>query len=120
MKRTIIYLKGCDWCGATGFVKNITPDTTGSWNNICPVCNGNKTITVTEVFDEIVNFLSPQSEISDEDIKKAAEDEFDKIPVEIANEKSPWTVEQVTRLRILSWTHGAKAMRDGKIKGSSR
>jgi hypothetical protein len=40
------YLKGCDFCNATGFV----PETGLSTSVIrtCPVCNGSKVITVTE------------------------------------------------------------------------
>ena len=51
MKTTRTYLKGCDWCNATGFVRNSNPSFSGntSLTELCPVCNGNKTITVTEV-----------------------------------------------------------------------
>ena len=52
MKITKTYLSGCTWCNATGFVKDITPDVTGVWNNICPVCQGAKTMPVTETFED--------------------------------------------------------------------
>ena len=43
--KTKTYLKGCEWCNATGYVAsyNLTNTT-----EVCPVCNGNKTIIVTE------------------------------------------------------------------------
>ena len=52
--KTRTYKKKCDNCNGTGFVstwynpyneKNIS---TTSLTNVCPVCNGNQTITVTE------------------------------------------------------------------------
>jgi hypothetical protein len=51
MITTRTYLKGCDWCNATGFARNSNPSFSGntSLTELCPVCNGNKTITVTEV-----------------------------------------------------------------------
>ena len=52
MKTTKTYLSGCTWCGATGYVKDITPYVTGTWKNICPVCQGAKTMPVTETFED--------------------------------------------------------------------
>ena len=47
MKRT--YVKGCEWCGATGFVPtNQYPAGTTVLTETCPVCHGNKTVVVTE------------------------------------------------------------------------
>ena len=48
MKR--IYLKACDYCQATGFVSigRTGGSHSTSVTEICPVCKGNKTITVTE------------------------------------------------------------------------
>jgi len=52
MKRT--YIKGCEWCGATGFVhqwyhpENLPIQSTTSLTNTCPVCKGTGTILVTE------------------------------------------------------------------------
>jgi len=50
MKKIIrTYLKGCDWCKATGFVSNpYNMEITGSITGVCPVCNGAKTVVVTE------------------------------------------------------------------------
>ena len=52
-KVTRTYLSGCTWCGATGFVKELYFTTTGGWLQVCPVCNGSKTIIVTETYDEL-------------------------------------------------------------------
>ena len=51
MTTTRTYLKGCDWCNAKGVIPNSNPAFCGntSFTEICPVCNGNKTVTVTEV-----------------------------------------------------------------------
>jgi DnaJ-class molecular chaperone len=46
IKRT--YLKGCDWCGATGKVHAGYPLGTTVLEDTCPVCQGSGTITVTE------------------------------------------------------------------------
>ena len=49
MKRT--YKKACDYCGATGIVstgRGWWQRSTTNATETCPVCNGNKTITVTE------------------------------------------------------------------------
>jgi len=49
--KTRTYQKACDYCGATGFVptsRHGFPSNTTAATEICPVCNGNKTITVTE------------------------------------------------------------------------
>jgi DnaJ-class molecular chaperone len=45
MKTTRTYIKGCDWCNATGTVP------TYYGYDSCPVCNGLKTITVTEIIE---------------------------------------------------------------------
>jgi DnaJ-class molecular chaperone len=45
---TRYYKKACNHCNATGFVYS----NSGSYTNItnvCPVCNGSKTIDVTEI-----------------------------------------------------------------------
>lgn len=49
MKRVIkTFLKGCDWCGATGYVINpYRMETTSSITGVCPVCSGSKTVMVT-------------------------------------------------------------------------
>jgi len=53
MKTTRTYLKGCDWCGASGIVINyIPPNITSCLTNTCPVCNGAKVITVTEIIED--------------------------------------------------------------------
>ena len=68
MKTTRIYLKGCDWCNASGLVPsnnwgmNTTPLT-----DTCPVCNGAKTIVVTEVTE---SDASQRSELTDKMIEK--------------------------------------------------
>ena len=51
MKTTRTYLKGCDWCNAKGVIPNTNPAFCGntSFTELCPVCNGTKTVTVTEV-----------------------------------------------------------------------
>ena len=55
MKRT--YLKGCEWCGATGFApqwynpQNAKNISTTSITKTCPVCKGTGTILVTEEDD---------------------------------------------------------------------
>jgi hypothetical protein len=46
MKTTRTYLTGCTWCNATGMVRNSGLSTTVF--DTCPVCNGAKTIIVTE------------------------------------------------------------------------
>lgn len=53
MKITRAYLMGCTWCNAIGFVKNTNPhpEVTTPLTEICPVCNGNRTIPVTETFE---------------------------------------------------------------------
>jgi hypothetical protein len=47
MKTTRTYLSGCMWCNATGFKYPMTNNGTG-FTNVCPVCLGAGTITVTE------------------------------------------------------------------------
>jgi len=52
MKTTRTYLDGCKHCGATGIVAYYgNPNITGGMSNICPVCQGNKVITVTETIE---------------------------------------------------------------------
>ena len=54
--KTKTYLKGCEWCGATGRFMycfplnpiNAPQESTSSLTNICPVCKGSGTILVTE------------------------------------------------------------------------
>lgn len=48
MRTTRTYLQGCTWCKARGFIANpagVVTDLTIT----CPVCNGAKTVVVTEV-----------------------------------------------------------------------
>lgn len=53
MKTTKIYLSGCVWCNATGFVPtndygmNTTPQT-----EMCPVCQGKKVIQIIETTED--------------------------------------------------------------------
>ena len=50
VKRT--YLQGCTWCNATG--QKIPMQYTGTgFSSICPVCNGSKTVLVTEEYDAL-------------------------------------------------------------------
>jgi DnaJ-class molecular chaperone len=52
MKTTRIYTDGCKWCNAAGFVKIPNPGfMTSALTGICPVCNGNKTVIVTETIE---------------------------------------------------------------------
>lgn len=51
MKTTKTYLSGCTWCNARGYVNN---PALGYFTDLiitCPVCNGIKTIIVTEVIE---------------------------------------------------------------------
>jgi DnaJ-class molecular chaperone len=52
MKITKTYLTGCTWCGGTGNVptKNYGMYTT-PLTEPCPVCNGAKTVLVTETYE---------------------------------------------------------------------
>lgn len=53
MKTVKQYLKGCDWCGATGFVAIPNPGfMTSALTGICPVCNGSKVVLVTETTEQ--------------------------------------------------------------------
>lgn len=52
MKTTRTYVKGCDWCQATGFVLSRNIDTTSSLTEICPVCQGAKIIPVVETIED--------------------------------------------------------------------
>jgi len=53
-KITRTYLSGCTWCNATGFKYPMQDYGTGI-TSICPVCNGAKTILVTEVIESDEN-----------------------------------------------------------------
>jgi len=57
MKKLVrTYLKGCEWCGATGFVTNpYNTETTGAITGVCPVCHGAKTIEVKEYVENNSN-----------------------------------------------------------------
>ncbi len=59
MSITRTYLSGCTWCGATGeiFNPNFNPWTSAPIKIPCPVCNGAKTIVVTETIPENVTGL---------------------------------------------------------------
>ncbi len=52
MNRITTYPKGCEFCGATGFVSNRNPhpEVTTSLTNTCPVCNGGGVIIATESY----------------------------------------------------------------------
>ena len=54
MNRTTTYPKGCDWCGATGYVSNRNPhpEVTTALTSPCPVCNGSGVVIVTETDSE--------------------------------------------------------------------
>ena len=63
VKRT--YLSGCTWCNATGFKTNQNPTITNT-TEVCPVCNGTKTVLITEEYDALyeidcskMNVLTP-------------------------------------------------------------
>jgi len=67
-KITRTYLSGCVWCNATGYCKtnNPHPEVTTVLTTVCPVCNGSKTIVVTEEYDALyeidcskMNVLTP-------------------------------------------------------------
>jgi hypothetical protein len=70
MITTRTYLKGCDWCNATGHKFPMQHNGT-DFSSICPACNGNKVITVTETFeskdeslrDELIEFATENKEI---------------------------------------------------------
>ena len=51
MKRE--YMKACDFCQATGFVSNPHQYVSSALTITCPICNGNKTVLVTETFDSL-------------------------------------------------------------------
>lgn len=55
MKTTKTYLSGCNFCNATGLIRNYAfdPNVTGCAILVtCPVCNGTKIITVTETIED--------------------------------------------------------------------
>ena len=55
-KTTKTYLSGCTWCNATGFIKHPSAGFMASpLTDICPVCNGAKTITVTETVEDFIS-----------------------------------------------------------------
>jgi len=54
MKTTRQYLSGCTWCDATGLVPNQVTrgsSVTAPLTVVCPVCNGAKTIIITETIE---------------------------------------------------------------------
>ena len=51
MKTTRTYLSGCIWCNATGQKFPMQHNGT-DFSSLCPVCNGSKTVIVTETFDD--------------------------------------------------------------------
>ena len=56
---TRTYNKGCEWCGATGYVQQwYSPwsATTTTLTNVCPVCNGSGVVNVTEQVDSPQNY----------------------------------------------------------------
>jgi DnaJ-class molecular chaperone len=54
MKTTKTYLSGCTWCNAIGMVKNYDNFGMGTTSLMkeCPICNGAKTIVVTEIIED--------------------------------------------------------------------
>jgi DnaJ-class molecular chaperone len=51
MKTVRTYPSGCTWCNATGHKFPMQHDGT-DFSSICPVCNGAKTIIVTETVED--------------------------------------------------------------------
>jgi len=47
--KTRTFLKGCEWCNATG---SIAASNSTSTRMTCPVCNGTGTVLVTETEDQ--------------------------------------------------------------------
>ena len=62
--KTRTYQKACEYCNATGFISPSRPSgsTSSSTTETCPVCNGNKTVLVTETETIEVN-LTKQPKI---------------------------------------------------------
>lgn len=52
MKTTRTYLSGCTWCNARGYVMNPAMGLVTDITVTCPVCNGAKTIIVTEYIED--------------------------------------------------------------------
>jgi hypothetical protein len=52
MKTTKTYLSGCTWCNARGFVINPISGIVADATITCPVCQGAKTILVTETIED--------------------------------------------------------------------
>jgi len=53
MKTTRTYPQLCGTCNGNGFIQPIQGQiTTSAWLNPCPVCNGAKTIQVTEITED--------------------------------------------------------------------
>jgi hypothetical protein len=74
MKTTRTYIQGCTWCNAQGFIKHIGNYTTDA-TTICPVCNGAKTIIITETTEdneiaEAYHAQFSQADVTDEKIKE--------------------------------------------------
>jgi hypothetical protein len=60
MKITKTYLSGCTWCGALGVIESRRlPHQTvsSSLTEICPVCNGAKTVVVTEIIEDNIESI---------------------------------------------------------------
>jgi len=72
MKTTKTYLKGCDWCNATGQKFPMEHNGT-SFSSLCPVCNGAKTILVTEVTEPV----APQENIREDEMRAMIKDFFE-------------------------------------------
>lgn len=49
MKTTRTYLQGCTWCKSVGLIMNPSLTYSSALTITCPVCNGAKTIVITEV-----------------------------------------------------------------------
>lgn len=64
MKTTRTYSQGCTWCNATG-TKYPMQNIGTSFSSICPVCNGNKTIIVTEVTESDEPKTNPMEQVTE-------------------------------------------------------
>ena len=102
MKTTRAYLQGCTWCNATGFTNNPNMGYVTNITITCPVCNGDKTIVVTEVTESDTSQIS---EMTDEEIEKESEIEIPQSSTSTLN---------VQRMR---WIQGAQWARDRQKGG---
>jgi hypothetical protein len=69
MKITKTYPGICSHCQGNGFIQPVQGQITSTnWSNVCPVCNGAKTIIITETTEE--SSQSSQAEVTDAEIEK--------------------------------------------------